>query len=129
MELFAGPVGHLVRFIALLALGLGLYDSARLLGVTLGDASPLAIFGPNEFVLLAIFSFSRLFAAVGLWMKESWGAVLLVGSTGTELALYLLGNPDIEMDAAGFAVRAVLLLGMLLIVLLAARARLARVQD
>jgi hypothetical protein len=35
--------------------------------------------------------------------------VLLVGATGVELLLYLLGSADVRMSAPGFAVRLLLL--------------------
>ena len=58
---------------------------------------------------------ASIFAAVGLWIKASWGAVLLVGATALELTLYLAGNPDIRMSMLGLVVRLVLLAAMIVI--------------
>lgn len=104
-----------IRIVAVLALFLGLSDAARLLGVGTGSTSPFAIMGFSGFVYLAVFSLARLFAAVGLWIKASWGAVLLVAATSVELGLYIAGNADIRMTAIGFALRIVLLASILLI--------------
>jgi len=120
--MFKSPqLGLYIRVVALLSLALGLSDAGRLLGINLGETSPLAVMGPTGFVLLAIFSLSRLFAGVGLWLKASWGAVLLIGSTGAELALYIAGSPDIRMSALGFAVRIVLLVAIIAIFALSFR--------
>ena len=127
---FKSPqLGLYIRIVALLSLALGLSDAGRLLGVNLGATSPLAVLGPAGFVLLGIFSLSRLFAGVGLWLKASWGAVLLVGSTTAELALYLAGSPDIRMSAFGFAVRIVLLVAISVIFALSFRFSRAQAAD
>jgi len=118
-----------IRIVALLALLLGLNDAARLLGVNLGAVSPVAVMGVPAFIYLAIFCLARLFAAVGLWIKASWGAVVLVGATALELALYMSGNPDIRMSAVGFAVRLVLLGAIVLIFALSLRFRRAQAAD
>jgi len=123
---FKGEVaGRYVRIVAIIALLLGLADAARLLGVSTRDVSPLATLGTAGFVYLAIFCLARLFAAVGLWIRASWGAVLLVGATAVEMALYLLGNPDVQMDAIGFALRLVLLVSITVIFVLSLRLRRA----
>ena len=88
--------GRYVRIVAIIALLLGLNDASRLLGVAGGEVSPLTTLGPAGFTYLAIFALARLFAAVGLWIKASWGAVLLVGATGVELLMFLLGNRDVR---------------------------------
>lgn len=120
--LFKAPqLGLYIRIVALLSLALGLSDAGRLLGINLGTTSPVAVLGPTGFVLLGIFSMSRLFAGVGLWLKASWGAVLLVGSTTAELILYVAGSPDIRMSALGFAVRIILLVAILAIFALSFR--------
>ncbi|WP_332688090.1 hypothetical protein [Devosia sp.] len=129
MDFNAQPIGIYIRVVAIISLLLGLNDAARLLGVGLGDVSPMAAMGMTAFVYLAIFALARLFAAVGLWIKASWGAVLLVGSTAAELALYLLGNPDIRMSAFGFAVRLVLLVSIIIIFVLSIRLERARATD
>jgi hypothetical protein len=127
MDLKEGLAGRYVRIIAIISLLVGLGDAARLLGVSSGHVSPITILGPAGFVYLAIFALSRLFAAVGLWIGASWGAVLLVGATTVELVLFLGGNRDIQMDALGFGVRLLLVISMLLLFFLAFRLR--RAQD
>jgi len=123
---FKGEVaGRYIRIVAIIALLLGLADAARLLGVASGPESPLKTLGTAGFVYLAIFCLSRLFAAVGLWIRASWGAVLLVGATAVELGLYLFGNPDVRMDAIGFALRLVLLVAIVVIFVLSVRMRRA----
>ena len=129
MDFNAPPIGIYIRIVAIISLLLGLNDAARLLGVNLGAVSPIATLGMTGFVYLAIFCLSRLFAAVGLWIKASWGAVLLVGSTGVELILYVIGNADVRMSAIGFAVRLVLLAAILVIFILGVRLRRARAAD
>lgn len=127
---FKSPqLGLYIRIVALLSLLLGLSDAGRLLGVSLGAISPVAVLGPTGFVLLAVFSLSRLFASVGLWLKASWGAVLLVGSTVAELALYLAGSGDIHMSAFGFALRIVLLVAISVIFALSFRFTRAQALD
>ncbi len=121
---FNTPIGgRYVRIVAIIALLLGLNDAARLLGVSTGPQSPLEILGAAGFTYLAIFAMARLFAAVGLWLRASWGAVLLVGATVIELGMYLFGNRDIEMTALGFAVRLVLLTSVVVIFVLSFRMR------
>jgi hypothetical protein len=128
--LFKAPqLGLYIRIVAILSLFLGLNDAGRLLGVNLGSTSPLAVMGESAFVFLAVFSLARLFAGVGLWIKASWGAVLLIGATATELALYLAGSPDIHMSAVGFSVRVVLLVAILLIFGLSIRISRAQAAD
>lgn len=122
-------LGLYLRIVALLSLALGLNDAGRLLGISLGETSPLAVLGPAGFVLLAIFSLARLFAGVGLWLKASWGAVLLVGATAAELALYIGGSNDIRMTAIGFAMRVVLLIAVVVIFALAFRFTRAQAAD
>lgn len=129
MDFNAQPIGIYIRVVAIISLMLGLNDAARLLGVGLGDVSPMVTMGMTGFVYLAIFGLARLFAAVGLWIKASWGAVLLVGSTAAELTLYLLGNPDVRMTAFGFAVRLVLLVSIIIIFVLSIRLERARAAD
>ncbi|MBJ3785416.1 hypothetical protein [Devosia sediminis] len=120
--LFQAPnLALYVRIVAILALILGLSDAARLLGVNLGATSPIAAMGFTSFVFLAVFCLARIFAAVGLWIKASWGAVLLVGATTLELLLYVSGNPDIRIGAIGFAMRVVLLASIVIIFALSLR--------
>lgn len=123
---FKGEVaGRYIRIVAIIALLLGLADAARLLGVSSGSVSPLATLGTAGFVYLAIFCLARLFAAVGLWIRASWGAVLLVGATAVELAMYLMGNRDIQLDPIGFALRLVLLVAITVVFILSVRMRRA----
>ncbi|MBD8065003.1 hypothetical protein IC608_05900 [Devosia sp. PTR5] len=124
--LFLAPNSALyIRVVALLSLLLGLNDASRLLGVNLGPVSPLTTMGLTAFVYLTIFCLARLIAAVGLWIKASWGAVVLIGATILELALYISGSPDVRMTAVGFAVRLVLLGAIVLIFGLSVRVRRA----
>jgi uncharacterized membrane protein (DUF2068 family) len=121
---FNSPIGgRYVRIVAIIALLLGLNDASRLLGVSTGATSPFDILGVNGFIYLSVFALARLFASVGLWIRASWGAVLLVGATGVELGMYILRNPDVQMSMLGFAVRLVLLISILLIFVLSLRLR------
>ena len=129
MQFKAEQAGIYIRIVALISLALGLSDASRLLGVQLGDDSPIAVMGLSAFVWLAIFALARLFAAVGLWIKASWGGVLLVGATGVELALYLTGSRDVQMTTFGFVVRVILLASIELILLLGFRMRRAAAHD
>jgi|SRR5690606_28065453 uncharacterized membrane protein (DUF2068 family) len=129
MDFNAQPIGIYIRVVAIISLLLGLNDAARLLGIGLGDVSPIAAMGMTGFVYLAIFALARLFAAVGLWIKASWGAVLLVGATAVELGLYLFGNDDVRMTAFGFALRLVLLASIIIIFVLSIRIERARASD
>ena len=123
---FKGEVaGRYIRIVAIIALLLGLADAARLLGVSSGSVSPLQSLGTAGFIYLAVFCLARLFAAVGLWIRASWGAVLLVGATAVELAMYLMGNPDVDLDPIGFALRLVLLVAILVVFVLSIRMRRA----
>src|SRR5687767_4971582 len=127
MDFKDGLAGRYVRIIAIIALFVGLGDASRLLGISSGEISPITILGPAGFTYLAIFCLSRLFAAVGLWIGASWGAVLLSGATTVELVLFLAGNRDIQMDAIGFGVRLLLVVSILLLFFLSFRMR--RAQD
>jgi cobalamin biosynthesis protein CbiG len=129
MDLNSQPIGIYIRIIAIVSLLLGLNDASRLLGVNLGAVSPLTTMGMTGFVYLGIFALARLFAAVGLWIKASWGAVLLIGATGAEMVLYLIGSADVSMSAIGFAVRIVLLVSMLIVLVLNVRLQRARSID
>jgi hypothetical protein len=123
---FKGEIaGRYVRIVAIVALLVGLGDAARLLGVSSGGVSPLTELGPAGFVYLAAFCLSRLFAAVGLWIGASWGAVLLVGATTVELIMFLSGNRDVHLDVIGFGVRLILVISMVLLFVLMLRLRRA----
>ena len=124
MDLKSPIAGRYVRIVAIIALLLGLSDAARLLGVSAANAaSPIATLGVSGFTFLAIFAVARLFAAVGLWIQASWGAVLLIGATGVELFMYVMGAGGIDMPPLGFAVRLVLLVSIVLILVLSLRFR------
>ena len=127
MDLKSVLAGRILKGIALVALLLGLADSARLLGVGAGPTSPIAVLGPTGLALLAVLAVSRLFAAVGLWIGASWGGVLLLGATSAELILFLTGNPNVQIDAVGFVVRLALVGAMLTMYVLSFRLR--RSQD
>ena len=121
---FNTPIaGRYVRIVAIISLLLGLNDASRLLGVSTGAQSPIDILGVTGFVYLAVFSMAQLFAAVGLWIRASWGAVLLVAATVLELGMYLLGSKDVQMSALGFAIRLVLLVSIVLVFVLRLRMR------
>jgi hypothetical protein len=121
--------GRFVRVVALIALLLGLNDASRLLGVQLGETSPITVLGVTGFIYLSIFALALLFASVGLWIKASWGAVLLLAATVLELGLYVTGNKDVQISAFGFVVRVVLLASVLLLFVVEMRQRRARVHD
>jgi hypothetical protein len=124
MDLKSPIAGRYVRIVAIIALLLGLSDAARLLGVTGAPGeSPIVALGVTGFTYLAIFALARLFAAVGLWIRASWGAVLLVGATAIELGMYMFGVREVQMSALGFVVRLVLLVSIALILVLGLRFR------
>ena len=125
MDFKSELAGRYLRIIAIIALLLGLADASRLLGVSSGAVSPIAQLGPAGFAYLTVFCLARLFAAVGLWIRASWGAVLLVGATVIELALYLFGVRDVQMGAFGFALRLLLVGSIAVLFFLSFRLRRA----
>jgi hypothetical protein len=125
MDFKSELAGRYLRIIAIIALLLGLADASRLLGVSSGTVSPIAQLGPAGFAFLTVFCLARLFAAVGLWIRASWGAVLLVGATVIELALYLGGVPGVQMGAFGFALRLLLVGSIAVLFFLSFRLRRA----
>jgi hypothetical protein len=129
MDLKSELAGRLIRVIAIVTLLLGLNDASRLLGVSLGSVSPITTLGLTGFIYLAIFTLARLFAAVGLWIKASWGAVLLVAATITELGLFFSGSPDVQVSVFGLIVRLALILSIVALGVLALRHRRATVHD
>jgi Family of unknown function (DUF6163) len=129
LDFSAEPVGRYVRIIAILVLLLGINDAARLLGVSLGDQSPIALMGIKAYVYLAGFTLALLFAGVGLWIKASWGAVLVVAATGAELGMFLLHNPDMRMNLYSFAFRLFLFAAMVVLIVLSIRQRWAAQPD
>ncbi|AKR55282.1 hypothetical protein GCM10011321_15340 [Youhaiella tibetensis] len=118
-----------LRAIALVTLFLGLTDAARLLGVSMGSVNPIEQMGMTAFVYLGIFTIAHLFAAVGIWIRANWGNVLLVAVTFVELALYLSGNPNVQMSVVGFIIRLLILCAMVLFFLIAFRTRRAAIHD
>ena len=120
--LFKAPRHELyIRALALITLFIGLTDTARLLGISMDAASPIAVLGVSGFIHLAVFSLNRLLAAVGLWLLRSWGLVMLVGTTVVELVVYRLGTADIEIDMVGYAARLIVLLAVLVVWFLSIR--------
>lgn len=110
-----------IRVIALVTLFIGLSDAARLLGLSLGDTSPIVVLGTSGFIHLAVFTLNRLLAAVGLWLKETWGIVMLVGTTVVELLVYGLGTAQIQIGLFSFIMRVVVLIAILVVFGLAIR--------
>ncbi len=129
MEFTSEPIGRYVRVVSIISLLLGLNDASRLLGVSLGAQSPLETFGIAGFVYLAIFTLSLLFASVGLWIKASWGAVLLAAATSVELIMFLVGSKDVQMTVFGFGLRLVMLAAILALFVLSIRLRRAAIHD
>ncbi len=125
MDFKSELAGRYLRIVAIIALLLGLSDAARLLGVSSGATSPITELGATSFAYLAVFCLARLFAAVGMWIKASWGAVLLGISTSTELLMYLFGNPDVTLSMVGFGVRLVLVVSVAVLLFLSFRMRRA----
>lgn len=119
MDLRIEPAGRYARIIALVALLQGLGDAAHLLGIAQGGTSPIHTLGVAGFTWLAVFAVARLFASVGLWLHAAWGAVLLVGATSVEIALYLLGGHAIQMSFFGFVLRLIVLIAAVFLMLFA----------
>jgi hypothetical protein len=118
-----------LRIVAMISLLMGLSDAARVLGVSLGGVSPIITLGTMEFTYLGAFALAQLFAAVGLWMKASWGGLVLVLVTAGEIALYFSGGRHVHMSSYGLALRIVLLLAVLVIFALSLRLRRANAHD
>ncbi len=110
-----------IRQIAALALVNGLFDAARLLGMGSADISPLQTFGVAGFAVLLGFSVARLFAAVGMWIRSSWGTALLFGTTLAELVVFTLFVVRMDIGLIGFGVRLIQLAGTALVLWLAYR--------
>jgi hypothetical protein len=70
-----------------------------------------------------------LFAGVGLWIKASWGAVLVVAATGAELGMFLMHNPDMRMTLYSFAFRVFLFVVTVALIALSLRQRWAAQAD
>ncbi len=125
MDFKSELAGRYLRIVAIIALLLGLSDAARLLGVSSGAQSPITELGATGFAYLTVFCLARLFAAVGLWIRASWGAVLLGLATTIELLMYLFGHPDVAISMVGFGVRLVLLVSVAALLFLSFRMRRA----
>jgi hypothetical protein len=126
MDFQSELAGRYLRIVAIIALLLGLSDASRLLGVSSGAQSPITELGATGFAYLAVFCLARLFAAVGLWIRASWGAVLLGLATTVELLMYLFGNKDVTISPFGFGVRLLLLASVAALLFLSLRMRRAR---
>lgn len=105
MEINDRLINRATRVLALFSLWLGLVETFRLLGVGSGNLNPLAQMGLASFVYHAAFALGLLFAAVGLWLLSSWGAVVLLAIVLVHTLLALGGNPHVSLDAAGLVVR------------------------
>ena len=125
MDFKSELAGRYLRIVAIIALLLGLSDASRLLGVSSGAASPITELGATGFAYLAVFCLARLFAAVGLWMRASWGAVLLGLATTIELLMFFFGNRDVTISMLGFGVRLLLLVSVAALLFLSFRMRRA----
>lgn len=118
MEFTTRLTGRTLRIIAIVALLMGLGDAARLLGVGHGGhANPIVEIGARPFAYLSVFALAYLFAAVGLWIKASWGAALLVGATLAQLTLFVLGSPNVEASWFGFILRLALFIVVALLLM------------
>jgi hypothetical protein len=126
MDFKSELAGRYLRIVAIIALLLGLADASRLLGVSSGARSPITELGAAGFAYLAVFCLARLFAAVGLWIRASWGAVLLGLATTVELLMYIFRNPDVTISPFGFAVRLLLVVSVAALLFLSFRMRHAR---
>ncbi len=124
MDFKSELAGRYLRIVAIIALLLGLSDASRLL-VTSGSVSPITELGATGFAYLTAFCLARLFAAVGLWIRASWGAVLLGIATAIELLMFLFGNRDVTISMVGFGVRLLLLVSVAALLFLSFRMRRA----
>lgn len=111
MILKKSTITIVVRILAVFSLMIGLSDAANLLGVSTGAQSPTLRLGVGNFIYLAVFTVATTFAAVGLWIKASWGAVLLVTSMATQLGLVIFSDIGFGISWPGFLVRLLLLIG------------------
>jgi len=120
---------NLIRLVAVLALLGSLGDAARLLGVGAGDASPLEMFSIIGFAFLGGFTIARMFAAVGIWIRSTWGTPLLLGTTLIELFVFLTGIVRLDIGIFGFALRLLQLAGAILILWTTYRLWRQRIHD
>lgn len=123
---FKSPLAsRFLRIVAIVVLLVGLSDAARLLGIASGGMSPIAQFGQVGFASLAAFCIAHLFAAVGLWIKASWGAVLLVIAIVAELVMFFAGLGGIQIGPIGFVIRVVVMSSVAVLLFLSFRVRRA----
>lgn len=122
MDFKSELAGRYLRIVAIIALLLGLSDASRLL-ISSGTTSPITELGPTGFAYLAVFCLARLFAAVGLWIRASWGAVLLGLATTVELLMFMFGNRDVTISMLGFGVRLLLVVSVAALLFLSFRMR------
>ena len=85
-----------------LCLYLGLALAARLLGAGGGSQSPIAVYGVNAFIWLAIFTVGYLFAAVGIWIRSGWGHVIAIGTAAVAILNTLFGDGAASLPALDF---------------------------
>ena len=116
MSLSASPVAPYARLIAVITLGHGLMDCARVLGLGSGE-SPVMVHGPEAFWALTAFVLMRLIAAVGLWTYAAWGVVLVIAANGGELLFSLFAPHLVTLGVVGFAVRLLVLFAAALLLI------------
>lgn len=114
-----------LRVISVITLIMGLVDAGTLLGLPHGDVSPLTTLGTAGFTWMAMFCIAHLFAAVGLWIRASWGAVTLNGAFLLELILTAVGNPHFRLDIFGILLRIVIMAALSALLFVNWRARRA----
>lgn len=129
MDFTLQPISRYVRIIAIVVLVVGLFDAARLLGVMGGSVNPVSDVGSATFFPLASFTIARLFAAVGLWIRASWGAVVLIGATVMELLLFFVNASMVSLDWPALAIRILVLIAVGLLIFFSLRLQRARVHD
>lgn len=96
-------IGVLVgRMLAIVCLFVGLSLASSLLGVRLGDNSPLAQLGMVAFTYLAGFTLGYLFAAVGIWIGSSWGLVVALATALVEIILAVIGDTAVRLSDVEF---------------------------
>ena len=87
------------------------------------DAAQAAV--ADEFVAPGAW-ISHLVLAETLCVLESvYDRTAVQLATAVEMLLYLMGNPDVQMDAIGFAMRLVLLVAIIVVFVLSIRMRRA----
>lgn len=110
MQARSDTIGLLTRILAIMSLLIGLSDATAVLGLGSGGASPYQTLGGAGFILLVCLTVTRLFAAVGLWIRMQWGAVVLLASLIVEFALHFTGNGWIALSLWGFIFKTATLL-------------------